>query len=93
MYLFPGGKVAFVWDVLHRVCTHLGVPLVVLVRDIEKTVCSSYDSYDSFVLAFGSLSKKANRPYRKQKGHRQNLVLLGGTGLSEKPEPQPSTLR
>lgn len=84
---------AFVWDVLHRVCTNLGVPLIVLVRDIEKTVCSSYDSYDSFVLAFGSLAKVASRPPRKEKGHRQNIVLLGGTGLGEVPDQQPTTLR
>lgn len=82
---------ALVWDVLHRVCTTLG-PVVVLLKDVEKTVCGTQDSFHSFVQAFGSASKTPGRSPRKEErqGH---IVLLGGTSVSEPKEEQPITLR
>lgn len=83
---------AFVWEVLHRICMSHGQPLVVLVRDVEHTICSNFESYDAFVQAFGSLSK---HDLQRQPGKGQrSIVLMGGTSLSEKGSDRaPPTIR
>ena len=84
---------AFVWEVLHRICMSPGPPLVVLVRDVEQTVCSNYESYDAFVQAFGSLSKSDLHSQPVSRSQR-SLVLIGGTSLSEKGSDRtPPTIR
>ena len=77
---------AFVWDVLHRICTSVDQPLVVLIRDVETTVCSGFDSYEAFVDAFGSLHKAGTPTEQLGSARRRapNMVLLGGTSLGEK---------
>lgn len=81
---------AFVWDVLHGICKRLGHAMVVLVRDVEHTVCSSFESYDAFVRAFGRLTKSG----LPASGSQNNMVLIGGTSLSDKaPSRTPPTVK
>ena len=71
------------WDVLNRICASLGQAMVVLIRDIEETVCSNYESYDAFVQSFGSLTQSSLLP--SVSGRAKNgFVLMGGTSLKEK---------
>lgn len=84
---------AFVWDVLNRFCMSPGQPLVVLIRDVEHTICGNYESYDAFVQAFGSLSK-SNFQEQSARRSRRSFVLMGGTSLSEKGSDRtPPTIR
>ena len=84
---------AFVWEVLNRICMSPGTPLVVLVRDVEHTVCSNFESYDAFVRSFGSLSKSALQSQPVSRSQR-SFVLMGGTSLSEKgADRTPPTIR
>ena len=81
------------WEVLHRICMSMGQPLVVLVRDVESTVCGNYESYDAFVQAFGSLAESDARTRPSSRSQR-SIVLIGGTSLSEKGSDRtPPTIR
>lgn len=58
---------------------------MVLVKDVEKTICSSFESYDAFVDAFGSLQQAPSPTIHLFEACRpQNMVLLGGSELKEK---------
>lgn len=80
------------WDVLHRVCSGLGQALVVLLRDVEHTVCSTFERYDAFIDVFGKITTSGSLSVSLP--GRQNIVLIGGTSLSDKgPDRAPKTLK
>ena len=82
-----GGKVAFVWDIIRRVCGGIEGPLVLLVRDVEQTVCGSHNAYDGFAEAFGTLGRKLRPPQTGMATslmrRRPPLVLIGGCSLND----------
>lgn len=78
---------AFLYDIVNRAAISLGKPLVLLVRDVETTICHSFDSYDAFVDVFGSLSKPSVVAGMRASGGRipsaPPMVLLGGCSLGD----------
>lgn len=56
---------------------------MVLVRDVEQTICGNYESYEAFVQAFGS-AEKQSRLNNSLSNLTNSMVLIGGTSLSEK---------
>eukprot|EP00899_Mesostigma_viride_P003329 jgi/Mesvir1/12998/Mv06003-RA.2 len=52
-FFLSGGRQAFVMDILHKLCCEVQGPLVVAIRDVETTLCSSPERYLAFRDAFG----------------------------------------
>ena len=82
-----GGRMAFVWDVLRRVCDGLDRPLILFVHDVEHMLCGSFERYDAFEEAFG-LGKVRAPLVQLPRGPSINtfvlpLVVIGGCSLGE----------
>lgn len=54
-----GGREAFVWEALKHVIGSVNGPLILFIRDVEKTICSSFERYEAFVNAFGTMSESS----------------------------------
>lgn len=57
-----GGREAFIWDVIERVIGSCQEPLLLFVRDVEATICGSFNSYDGFVASFGAIAQTEQYP-------------------------------
>lgn len=82
-----GGRMAFVWEVLRRVCDGLDRPLMLFVHDVERTLCGSFERYDAFEDAFGAGKVRAPKIQLDRAGGVDSLVLplvlIGGCTLGE----------
>ena len=95
-YSCAGGKAAFVWDVLHRLCCKFGLdagaeekPLIVLIKDAEKALCTSNESCDAFTEAFGRLDttpRLTQKPTSRLTPARR--VILIAAAKFEEPKPK-----
>lgn len=78
---------AFVWDVLRRVCDGLDRPLILFVHDVEHTVCGSFERYEAFEEAFGSGRLHTPQVQLKRASTISSfmlpLVVIGGCSLGE----------
>lgn len=75
-FVLSGGRVACVWDVLTQVLTSAHAiqgALVVLVPDVESTLCGSFERWAAFQGAMAACTGHGSRP----------LVMLGGCSLLE----------
>ena len=84
---------AFVWDVLQRVCCKPDKKaLVVLIKDAERTLCETHESFDAFTDSFGKLDLN---PFRfTGSGKRKELpgrrVILIAAAKLEDPKSKSS---
>ena len=78
---------AFVWDVLGRVCDGMDRPLMLFVHDVEHTLCGSFERYDAFEDAFGAGKVKAPQVQLPRSSGVNSLVLplvlIGGCSLGD----------
>ena len=85
--LHAGGRMAFVWDVLRRVCDSMDRPLMLFVHDVEHTLCGSFERFDAFEDAFGAARARAPQLQLPRVSGVNSivlpLVLIGGCSLGE----------
>ena len=74
---------AFVWDVLRRLCDGIDRPLILFIHDVEHTLCSSFERYDAFEDAFGQRSRPAQPLPQERASMKLPLVVVGGCALGE----------
>ena len=74
---------AFVWDVLRRLCDAIDRPLILFIHDVEHTLCSSFERYDAFEDAFGQRSQPAHSLPHERASMKLPLVVVGGCALGE----------
>eukprot|EP00854_Cymbomonas_tetramitiformis_P018351 gene18351-21888_t len=86
-FFISGGRYSFAFDTLREVCKELGGPLIMLVKDIDTTLCSDLECWYAFSEAFGitaweSNLGRSNSEYASVESV-PNMVVIGGTSLSE----------
>ena len=85
--MHAGGRMAFVWDVLRRVCDGMDRPLMLFVHDVEHTLCGSFERFDAFEDAFGTGKVRAPQLQLPRASGVNSfvlpLVLIGGASLGE----------
>lgn len=75
---------AFVWDVLQQICaTRSGKPLIVLIKDADKTICDSYESCDAFTDAFGKLDMNPLKLRKNPRSSASRVILIATASLQE----------
>ena len=79
-----GGREAFLWAVVKSIAAKLERPLVVFIRDVEHTICSTFERHEGFVSAFGSIAQPGS-PSGARRIHCRGVTAgsLGGSALVE----------
>ena len=70
-----GGREAFLWGAVKTVASTLQRPLVVFIRDVEHTICSTFERHDGFVSAFGSVAQPGSSSAGEEDGRKCWTVL------------------
>jgi hypothetical protein len=81
-YACAGGREAFLWAVVKSIAANkLERPLVVFIRDVEHTICSTFERHEGFVSAFGSIAQPGS-PLGAQRMSCSGDGLLSGSNTS-----------